>query len=261
MTVPRFDPVDFGLSGQTALVTGASRGIGQAIAVALAQAGAELVLAGREPKTLEETADAIRALGQKVDVQRLDVSDVASIGAAFAMISQTTGAIDILVNNAGIEQVKPSLEVDEALWDRLLDTNLKGAFFCAQAAARLMSKAGHGGAILNLCSLTSEVGIPTATPYGASKTGLLGMTRALATEWAPLGIRVNGIGPGYFRTALTEVFYENEAWQSAMLAKIPLARFGRMEDLMGAAVFLCSPAAAYVTGQVLYVDGGFLGSI
>jgi NAD(P)-dependent dehydrogenase (short-subunit alcohol dehydrogenase family) len=261
MTVPSFDPVDFSLSGRTALVTGASRGIGQAIAIALAQAGAELILAGREPETLEETAEAIRALGRKAHVQPLDVSDVASIGAAFATIAATTGAIDILVNNAGIEQVKPSLEVDEALWDRLLDTNLKGAFFCAQAAARLMSKARRGGTILNLCSLTSEVGIPTAAPYGASKTGLLGMTRALATEWAPLGIRVNGIGPGYFRTALTEVFYENEAWQSAMLAKIPLARFGRMEDLMGAAVFLCSPAAAYVTGQVLYVDGGFLGSI
>jgi NAD(P)-dependent dehydrogenase (short-subunit alcohol dehydrogenase family) len=261
MTVPHFDPVDFGLTGQTALVTGASRGIGQALAVALAQAGAELVLAGREPKTLEETADAIRALGRKAFVQRLDVSDVASIGAAFATITETIGGIDILINNAGIEQVKPSLEIDEALWDSLLDTNLKGAFFCAQAAARLMSKAGQGGAILNLCSLTSEVGIPTAVPYGASKTGLLGMTRALATEWAPLGIRVNGIGPGYFRTTLTEVFYGNEAWQTDMLAKIPLARFGRMEDLMGAAVFLSSPAAAYVTGQVLYVDGGFLASI
>jgi NAD(P)-dependent dehydrogenase (short-subunit alcohol dehydrogenase family) len=260
MTIPHFDPIDFSLSRRVALVTGASRGIGQAIAVALAQADAELVLAGREPDTLEETAEAIRALGRKAHVQRLDVSDVGSIGTAFAAIAETTG-IDILVNNAGIEKVKPSLDVDEALWDRLLDTNLKGAFFCAQAAARLMSKAGHGGAILNLCSLTSEVGIPTAVPYGASKTGLLGMTRALATEWAPLGIRVNGIGPGYFRTALTEVFYENDAWQTAMLAKIPLARFGRMEDLMGAAVFLCSPAAAYVTGQVLYVDGGFLASV
>jgi NAD(P)-dependent dehydrogenase (short-subunit alcohol dehydrogenase family) len=261
MTIPSFNPVNFGLSGRVALVTGASRGIGQAIAVALAQAGADMVLAGREPKTLEETADAIRMLGRKAHVQRLDVSYVGRIGAAFAAIAESAGGIDILVNNAGIEQVKPSLEVDEALWDRLLDTNLKGAFFCAQAAARLMSKAGRGGTILNLCSLASEVGIATAAPYGASKTGLLGMTRALATEWAPLGTRVNGIGPGYFRTALTEVFYEDEAWQSAMLAKIPLARFGRMEDLIGAAIFLCSSAAAYITGQVLYVDGGFLASI
>jgi NAD(P)-dependent dehydrogenase (short-subunit alcohol dehydrogenase family) len=157
-----------------------------------------------------------------------------------------------------MEEVRPSLDVDEALWDRILDTNLKGAFFCAQAAAKRMTQ---GGAILNFCSLTSEVGVPTAVPYGASKSGLLGMTRALAAEWAGRGIRVNGIGPGYFRTQLTEVFYQDEAWQKAMLNKIPLGRFGRLEDLIGAAVFLSSDAAAYVTGQVLYVDGGYLASI
>jgi NAD(P)-dependent dehydrogenase (short-subunit alcohol dehydrogenase family) len=164
------------------------------------------------------------------------------------------------VNNAGVEEVCDSLAVDEALWDRIVDTNLKGAFFCAQAAARMMAVVG-GGAILNLCSLTSEVGVPTAVPYGSSKSGLLGMTRALAAEWAAKGIRVNGIGPGYFRTALTEVFYQDEKWQQAMLAKIPLRRFGRLEDLVGAAVFLCSDAAAYITGQCLYIDGGYLASI
>jgi NAD(P)-dependent dehydrogenase (short-subunit alcohol dehydrogenase family) len=118
-----------------------------------------------------------------------------------------------------------------------------------------------GGSIVNVCSLTSEVGVPGAAAYGASKSGLAGLTRTLATEWAALGIRVNGIGPGYFRTALTEVFYADEAWADAMLSKIPLRRFGRLEDLGGAAVFLCSDAAAYVTGQILYVDGGYLASI
>jgi NAD(P)-dependent dehydrogenase (short-subunit alcohol dehydrogenase family) len=171
--------------------------------------------------------------------EALDVTDIAGIDRFFSGL----GRLDILVNNAGIEDVRPSLEMDEALWDRILDTNLKGAFFCAQAAARLMQANGPdtGGSILNLCSLTSEVGVPTAVPYGASKSGLLGMTRALSAEWASLGIRVNGIGPGYFRTSLTEVFYRDEAWQAAMRDKIPLRRFGRMEDLMGAAVFLCSP--------------------
>jgi len=249
----------FSLEGQTAVVTGASRGIGQAIALGLAQAGARVIAAGRDQPALSDTIARIEDAGGAGEARILEVTDLAAIDGFFAGL----GHLDILVNNAGIENVRPSLEMDEALWDRILDTNLKGAFFCARAAARLMQANGPetGGNILNLCSLTSEVGVPTAVPYGASKSGLLGMTRALAAEWAPLGIRVNGIGPGYFRTSLTEVFYRDEAWQLAMLDKIPLRRFGRMEDLMGAAVFLCSPAAAYVTGQVLYVDGGYLASI
>jgi NAD(P)-dependent dehydrogenase (short-subunit alcohol dehydrogenase family) len=253
----------FSLAGSRAVVTGATRGIGQAIALGLAEAGAEVIATGRDPGALDETAKRIEAAGGRCHRQKLDVADLADIERGFADIGQRHGRIDILVNNAGIEQVRHSLEVDEALWDRIVDTNLKGAFFCARAAARLMQADGvaPGGSILNLCSLTSEVGVPTAVPYGASKSGLLGMTRALAAEWAALGIRVNGIGPGYFRTALTEVFYQDDTWQRAMLDKIPLRRFGNLEDLMGAAVFLCSPAAAYITGQVLYVDGGYLASI
>jgi len=171
------------------------------------------------------------------------------------------GGLDILVNNAGVEEVRPSLAVDEALWDRIVDTNLKGAFFCAQAAAQRMADDGRPGAIINICSLTAEVGVPTAVPYGSSKSGLLGMTRALAAEWAPLGIRVNGIAPGYFHTAMTDGFYRDSAWATAMLGKIPLGRFGELRDLSGAAVFLASDAAAYITGQCLAVDGGFLASI
>jgi NAD(P)-dependent dehydrogenase (short-subunit alcohol dehydrogenase family) len=253
----------FSLAGSRAVVTGAARGIGQAIALALAEAGAEVIATGRDAGALDETARRIEAAGGRCHRQKLDVADLADIERGFAAIGQRHGRIDILVNNAGVEQVRPSLDVDEALWDRIVDTNLKGAFFCARAAARLMQAEGAapGGSILNLCSLTSEVGVPTAVPYGASKSGLVGMTRALATEWAALGIRVNGIGPGYFRTRLTEMFYQDEAWQHAMLGKIPLRRFGKLEDLMGAAVFLCSPAAAYITGQVLYIDGGYLASI
>ena len=240
-------------------MTGASRGIGQAIALALAEAGARVIATGRDRDALAETARLIEASGGTCHPRHLDVADLGAIDREFAAIGRQIGRLDILVNNAGIEEVRASVDVDEALWDRIVDTNLKGAFFCARAAAQGMGNGG--GCILNVCSLTSEVGVPTAVPYGASKSGLVGMTRALAAEWAPRGIRVNGIGPGYFRTALTEAFYRDEAWQARMLDKIPLRRFGRLEDLMGAVVFLCSPAASYITGQILYVDGGTLAAL
>ncbi len=255
----------FTLDNKTALVTGAGRGIGQALAVALAQAGARVILTARSVATLGETQAMITAAGGNAVLQDLDVTQPNSIDRCFQAIPPR---LDILVNNAGAEETCSSLGVDATLWDRILDVNLKGAFFCAQAAARKMATrpvdrtvGSTGGAILNLCSLTSEVGIPTAAPYGASKSGLAGLTRALATEWAPLGIRVNGLGPGYFQTAMTEPFYADPVWRETMRARIPLGRFGRMEDLMGAAVFLCSDAACYINGQILYVDGGMLAAL
>lgn len=251
----------FSLSGQAALVTGASRGIGRALALGLAHAGAEVALAARSGDDLDSVADEVRALGRRALVVHLDVTNrPAVIAESISRVANEFGRLDVLVNNAGVEQVCDSFDVDEMLWDRILDTNLKGAFFCAQAAARRMTEGG-GGAVLNVCSLTSAVGVPTAVPYGSSKSGLLGMTRALAAEWAARNIRVNGIAPGYFRTALTEAFYQDAAWAKGMRAKIPMGRFGRLDDLIGAAVFLCSDAARYVTGQVLYVDGGYLASI
>lgn len=244
----------FSLEGRRALVTGASRGLGQALARGLAEAGAEVSITARRLESLAGTAGLLgRRCGARI---ALDQSRAEEIPGALA----DAGPFDILVNNAGTEEVCPSERVRPDLWDRIVDTNLRGAFFVTQAVAAGMLERGHG-AIVNLCSLTSFVGVPTAVPYGSSKSGLLGMTRALSAEWAAHGVRVNAIAPGYFRTEMTEVFYRDQAWADAMLARIPQRRFGQERDVVGAAVFLSSDASAYVTGQCIGVDGGYLASI
>lgn len=251
----------FDLSGRTALVTGASRGIGYAIANGLANAGADIIAVARSTDRLDDLKQSVEQVGRRCNTVVADVSDLTSINGLFAAVRDQDRIPDILVNNAGIEQVAASTDVDEALWDTILDTNLKGAFFVAKAFAKTLLAGGREGSIINMGSLTSAVGVPTATPYTSSKSAILGMTRALASEWAADSIRVNAIGPGYFRTDLTEQFYQDEAWQEAMLNKIPMGRFGRLDDLVGISIFLASPASSYVTGQIFYVDGGYLASI
>lgn len=251
----------FDLAGQTALITGASRGIGKALALGLAQAGADIVLVSRDCQDLASVSKEMVSTGRRCYQFAADVSSLESIEQLFESMDAQGLVADILVNNAGVEQVSPSTEVDEALWDKIVDTNLKGAFFVSQNVAKRLIGKSQTGSIINLGSLTSAVGVPTATPYTSSKSGLLGMTRALSSEWSPSGIRVNAIGPGYFRTDLTEVFYENTEWQEQMLEKIPMNRFGQLEDLVGITVLLAGNASSYITGQIFYIDGGYLASI
>jgi len=256
----KLDFPTFSLEGRRALVTGASRGIGHALALGLVHAGATVVVTGRRESVLQKIVREIEQMGKRAFARVMDVRDLSSINGGVEYCQGVLGGLDILVNNAGIEKVCDSLEVNEELWDSIVDTNLKGAFFCAQAAGRIMAE-DNAGTIVNICSLTSYVGVPTATPYTSSKSGLLGMTRALSAEWAPKNIRVNAIAPFYVRTQLTEVFYQDKAWTEATLAKIPMGRFGYVQDLIGAVVFLCSDASTYITGQAIIIDGGYLASI
>ncbi len=251
----------FDLHGQTAVVTGASRGLGMAMAQGLAEAGADIVALARSEDGLEALTRSIKGLGRRCVPVPTDMTSVDAIRQGFGRIAAAGLSPQILVNNAGVEQICSSAELEETLWDTIIDTNLKGSFFAAQCFARPLLDGGKPGSIINLGSLTSAVGVATAVPYSSSKSGILGMTRALSTEWSAHGIRVNAIGPGYFRTAMTEVFFADTAWRDSLRSRIPIGRFGHLDDLKGVTVFLASRASSYITGQILYVDGGYLASL
>ncbi|CAN1541462.1 FabG Dehydrogenases with different specificities (related to short-chain alcohol dehydrogenases) [Rhabdaerophilaceae bacterium] len=250
----------FDLSGKVALVTGANTGLGQAIALALAGAGADLVLVGRSDDS--DTASRIAALGRKSLSIRADLSTLEPINPLVDQAKAWQGHIDILVNNAGIIRRADALAFTEADWDAVMDVNLKSVFFLSQAVARVMlaggSAAGCTGKIINIASLLSFQGGIRIPSYTASKSGLAGLTRLLACEWAGKGINVNAIAPGYFVTNNTEALRADEVRNAAILARIPAGHWGRPEEIGGAAVFLASRAADYVHGTVLPVDGGWL---
>ncbi|MFW2342831.1 2-dehydro-3-deoxy-D-gluconate 5-dehydrogenase KduD [Brevundimonas sp.] len=246
----------FDLSGRTALVTGANTGLGQAIAVGLAGAGADIVAVGRSAPT--ETAEKVAELGRALHAIPADLSTTAPVADVVAQARDAVGDIDILVNNAGIIRRADSLDFSEADWDAVIDTNLKTAFFLSQAVARTWVGAGRGGKILNICSMLSFQGGIRVPSYTASKSGLAGLTRLLACEWAAKGINVNGIAPGYFATNNTEALRADEGRNRDILARIPAGRWGDPSDLAGAAVFLASDASAYVHGTILTVDGGWM---
>jgi NAD(P)-dependent dehydrogenase (short-subunit alcohol dehydrogenase family) len=245
----------FDLSGKTAIVTGASRGLGASFARALAGAGADLVVTARRLEALVETRRAVEDFGRRALPLELEVRDLASIERMVEAAQAHFGHIDILVNNAGLNVRKPALEVTWDDWNTVLDTNLRGAFFVAQAVARRMIPRRYGR-IVNIGSVTSVFGYAGIAPYCASRGGIKQLTMSLADEWGANGITVNYLAPGWFETDQNRVLYRNEAWVAYLEDRIPLGRHGQPHDLDGAVVFLASDASAYVTGQTLLVDGG-----
>jgi NAD(P)-dependent dehydrogenase (short-subunit alcohol dehydrogenase family) len=248
-------PPPFDLTGKIALVTGASRGLGKHFALALARAGAEVVITSRTLASLEETKQQIAALGRRVFPVELDVRDQKSITAAADAAHAHFGRIDVLVNNAGCNIRKPALEVTWDDWNTILDTNLRGVFFVAQAVGRHMVAAKRGR-IINIGSVTSVAGYAGLGPYGASRGGVKQWTASLAADWGPHGVTVNCLAPGWFKTAQNAVLYEDAEWVKYLCDRIPLRRPGQIEDLTGPLLFLASDASLYVTGQILLVDGG-----
>ncbi len=245
----------FDLSGKVALVTGANTGIGQGIAVALAAAGADIALVGRTPA--EETAAKVEALGRKAALVAADLSTIAPVQAVIDDTISKFGGLDILVNNAGIIRRADAVDFSEEDWDAVVDTNLKSVFFLCQAAARHMIPNG-GGKIINIASMLTFQGGIRVPSYTASKSGVGGLTKLLANEWAGKGINVNAIAPGYIATNNTAALQADETRNRQILERIPAARWGDPSDLGGAAVFLASSASDYVQGHILAVDGGWL---
>jgi gluconate 5-dehydrogenase len=245
----------FDLSGRLALVTGSSAGIGFALARALAEAGAAVVLNGRDEGKLARAAQDLRVGGNTVHAATFDVTAADGVGEGVARIEREIGAIDILVNNAGIQRRAPLAEFPQAQWHELMRTNVDSVFLVGQAVARHMIPRGRGK-IINICSVQSELGRPNIAPYTASKGAVKMLTKGMAIDWGPHGIQVNGLGPGYFKTELTAALVKDAEFSKWLVGRTPSRRWGNVEDLAGAAVFLASAASDFVNGHILYVDGG-----
>jgi len=247
----------FSLAGKTALVTGSSRGLGFAIAEGLAAAGARLVINGVDGARLDAAAATLRDKGYTVDAHAFDVCDEAAVVAAFEKLDAAGIAVDILVNNAGVQYRKPMVELATEDWRRVIETNLTSAFVVGREAARRMIPRGHGK-VINIGSLTSELARATVAPYTVAKGGIKMLTRAMTAEWATHNIQANAIGPGYMLTDMNQALIDNPTFDAWVKGRTPAGRWGKPEELIGTAVFLASNASNYVSGQIIYVDGGMV---
>ncbi|MBS1178058.1 MAG: gluconate 5-dehydrogenase [Proteobacteria bacterium] len=245
----------FDLSGRVALITGSSAGIGLALAQGLAGAGATVVLNARDAGKLRASAQALREQGAAVHALAFDVTEAQAVADAVAQIESEIGAIDILVNNAGMQKRAPLQDFEHADWQQLMRTNLDSVFIVGQAVARHMIPRRRGK-IINICSVQSELGRPGIAPYTASKGAVKMLTKGMAIDWGPHGLQVNGLGPGYFKTELNQALVDNPEFSAWLIGRTPSRRWGDVEDLVGAAVFLASDASRFVNGHILYVDGG-----
>jgi gluconate 5-dehydrogenase len=250
----------FGLDGRIALVTGSSGGIGAALAGGLAGAGARVVINGRNADKVAGIVDRIKIDGGKAHGAVFDVTDSAAVRAGVAKIEAEIGPIDILVNNAGIQRRAPLEDFPEDTWRELMKANLDSVFFVGQAVARAMIPRKRGR-IINICSVQSELGRPGIAPYTASKGAVKMLTKGMAIDWGKHGIRVNGLGPGYFRTELNKALVKDEKFSAWLAGRTPLGRWGEVDELVGAAIYLASDASSFVNGHILYVDGGITASI
>lgn len=244
----------FDLTGRRALITGSSQGIGLALARALGGAGAAVILNGRSAAKLDVAAATLRNQGISVSTAVFDVTDHVAVGVAVAALERQ-GPLDVLVNNAGIQRRAPLEDFPEATWHELMKTNLDSVFYVAQAVARGMIGRKRGK-IINICSVQSELGRPSIAPYAASKGAVKMLTKGMCADWARHGIQINGIGPGYFETELTAALVADPAFSDWLCKRTPAGRWGRVEELAGAAIFLASGASDFVNGQIIYVDGG-----